>query len=299
MIDQAQLLRDIARDRGERIRHASLCRVLTVTGGKGGVGKSSVSLNLSIALARQGARVLLFDADLGLANLDLMLGLNPQRTLEDVANGRCRLADTLVDTGYGVHLLPGGAGIPELAELGSLALVRMIGQLRDLEDGYDHIVIDTAAGIGESVARFALPADDVLLVCTPDPPAMLDAYSVIKMLCGRDFRGGLHLVVNMVREREEVERTHTSMDRVTRRYLERGINLLGGLPYDEQVIYSTRSQKPLLGMYPNGNCALAFHSLVAGLYGLPEPVLQHQQQRRGFFSRLLDNVRQAVASDSR
>ncbi|MEZ5339550.1 MAG: P-loop NTPase [bacterium] len=297
MNDQAQMLRSIAQRQTDGRPLAARCRVLTVTGGKGGVGKSSVALNLAIALGRSGERVLLLDADLGLANLDLMLGVVPQRTLEDVASGNCRLAATVLATDYGIDLLPGGAGVPALAELGSLALVRIFGQLRELEDGYDFIVVDTAAGIGEGVARFTLPADDVVLVCTPDPPAMLDAYSVLKMLCAREFSGQLHLVVNMLREPGELERTHGSLERVTRRYLGRGINLLGGLPYDSQMYECTRRQLPLLGLYPQGACAVAISGMLPGLFGraVQLPVLE----RRGFFSRLLDGVRRTVTTDGR
>ncbi|MCB1187134.1 P-loop NTPase [bacterium] len=297
MIDQAQQLRSLAQDRGHSVFGSGRCRVVTVTGGKGGVGKSSISLNLAIALAAGGRRVLLFDADLGLANLDLMLGVVPQRTIEDVSKGSCRLADILLHTQHGIDLLPGGAGVPELASMGSLSLVRMLGQLRELEDSYDVMVIDTAAGIGEGVARFALPADDCVLVCTPDPPAMLDAYSVIKMLCSRQYSGNLHLVVNMLRAEGELERTHASLDRVTRRYQERGINLLGGIPYDEQMYECTRRQAPLLGMFPQGRCARAINALVAVLDGqaavLPEP------ERRGFFGRLMDSVRRMAVTDAR
>jgi flagellar biosynthesis protein FlhG len=266
---------------------------MTVTGGKGGVGKSSISLNLSIALSEHGARVLLFDADLGLANLDVMLGINPPFTLEDVIDGKCRLAQTVYETGYGVDLLPGGAGIPSLADLGSLALVRLIGQLRELESSYDYIIIDTAAGIGESVARFALPADDVLLVCTPEPPAMLDAYSVLKMLCAREYGGNLHLVVNMARGVDEVVQTHTALDRVVRHYLGRPLNLLGGLQYDEEIVRCIKAQKPVMSACPGGASAQTFRSMIPGLYGLPAVLTTTQKQ--GFFGRLVESVRRVVS----
>ena len=169
-------------------------RTLCVTSGKGGVGKTTLSINLGIALARAGRKVLLLDGDLGLANLNVMLGIIPQYTIHDVIRGRRSLAQIVIPTPYGLDLIAGANGIAELADLGEDERARV---MRDLEglNGYDVLIIDTGAGIGDTVVRFVLAADDVLVVTTPHPTSLTDAYGIIKTILAQEAKP-LKLLVN-------------------------------------------------------------------------------------------------------
>ncbi len=265
------------------------CRVIAVTGGKGGVGKTNIAVNLSLALQEAGARVLLLDADLGLANADLLLGLDPKFTLQHVIHREAQLDDILLTGPLGLHILPGGTGLPELANLNTLDIVRLLGSLRSLERQHDLLVIDTAAGISQQVTRFAQAADDVVVVCTPEPPSMLDAYGLIKALRGSSQIGALHLLVNMTTRRGEMETTHKSLATVAQHYLGLELQLLGELPRDETVVDCVKRQQPFLTARPRSAPARLLRQMAqvftAGLE------LNPQRGDQSFFARLLNNFR--------
>jgi len=293
MSDQADSLRVLA---GQQLASwqrppgsAHYCRVITVTSGKGGVGKSNVAVNLALALSDLGARVLLLDADLGLANVDVLLGINPEYTLKHVIRREVELPQIVMEGPLGLHVLPGGTGLPELADLGTLEIVRLLGALRRLEREHDVLIIDTAAGIGSLVTRFAMAADEVLIVCTPEPPAMLDAYGVIKALKTLKAQARLHLLVNMVRRDAEAFEAHRSLSLVARRYLEMELALAGSLPRDESVLRSVRAQQPFYLQDQRSAAAqelkqIATHFLLD--LGLTPP-----PSKDGFFARLLNSMR--------
>ena len=265
------------------------CRVIAVSGGKGGVGKTNVAVNLSLALQEAGARVLLLDADLGLANADLLLGLDPQHTLQHVIHREAQLEDIVLTGPLGLHILPGGTGLPELANLNSLDIVRLLGSLRALERRHDLLVIDTAAGISLQVTRFAQAADDVIVVCTPEPPSMLDAYGLIKALRGNQRIGALHLLVNMTTRRGEMEQTHKSLATVARHYLGLDLQLLGELPRDDSVVECVKRQQPFFTARPRSAPTRLLRQMAkvftAGLELAPP------EGEPSFFARLLNNFR--------
>jgi flagellar biosynthesis protein FlhG len=292
-MDQAAGLRDEAGRRLGGVEYTvngqHYCRVIAVTGGKGGVGKTNVAVNLSLALQEAGARVLLLDADLGLANVDLLLGLDPQHTLQHVVHREAQLEDILLEGPLGLHILPGGTGLPELANLNTLDIVRLLGSLRSLERQHDLLVIDTAAGISQQVTRFAQAADDVVIVCTPEPPSMLDAYGLIKALRGHQHVGQLHLLVNMVSRRGETEQTHKSLATVTQHYLGLDLQLLGELPRDDGIVECVKRQQPFFIARPRSAPSRLLRLMaLAFLDGLD---LKPQRGEHSFFSRLLNSFR--------
>jgi flagellar biosynthesis protein FlhG len=180
-------------------------KTIAFTGGKGGVGKTSLACNISIALARQEKRVILLDADFGLANADTLFGVRPDYTLKDIFDGH-PIQDVVTKTPYGVSLLAGASGVAELADLPASKLAILVDQLGKLEHGFDTMIIDTAAGISESVMALLTVSDQVVLVVTPDPLSILDAYATIKVLSARRANLDIRVILNMVESEEEAKR---------------------------------------------------------------------------------------------
>lgn len=266
------------------------CRVLTVTGGKGGVGKTNIAVNLSLVLAQCGVRVLLLDGDLGLANVDLLLGLTPKFTLEHVFQRKVSLADIVVRGPVGLDILPGGSGLAELADLNSLEITRLLGLLRILERDYDLIVIDTAAGIGEMVTRFAAAANDVLVVSTPEPTSMVDAYGLLKTLSEKGLHGRLRLIVNMVRHADDDQRYYRSLAATAQTYLNQQLELLGSIPYDPHIIRAVTSHEPLVLHQPSAKASRTLQQIARTVLAeMPHEV--KTPAGKGFFGRLLEIMR--------
>lgn len=292
MGDQADSLRQAMvrqQPAWRRTTGAHQCRVIAVTSGKGGVGKSNIAANLSLALCEAGARVLLLDADLGLANVDVLLGLNPQYTLQHLIFRKAELEQVLIEGPLGLKVLPGATGLPEMANLNTLEIVRLLSTLRALERQHDVMVIDTAAGIGSGVLRFLLVADDVVLLSMPEPPALLDAYGVLKALHANGARGNLYLLMNMVRRAEDGTEAFHILHSVTSRYLGVPLHFLGSLPQDPAVVQCVKLQRPFYTHAPHAPISAALRELALQfLYGIGQAPLKHQES---FFARLLGTLR--------
>lgn len=286
MGDQADSLRLVAGQQLSSVHY--MCRVLAVTGGKGGVGKTNVAVNLSLALCEGGARVLLLDGDLGLANVDLLLGLSPQYTLQHVFDRRATLPEIIIEGPLGLRILPGGMGLPELANLSTLDIVRLLGLLRTLEREHDIMVIDTAAGIGQLVTRFALAADDIVLVAMPEPTSMVDAYGMMKALRQGNVQGGLHLIVNMVGRRGEDGHFYRSLSTVASNYLGLKLNWLGSLPRDDEIGQCVKLHKPFYLARPQSAASRELRR-IAQIF-LDTMGIDQARRGEGFFARLLSSI---------
>jgi len=220
-------------------------RILTVTSGKGGVGKTFLALQIAGEIARAGSRVVLFDGDMGLANVHVLLGINPSLTLSDVAAGRCGLAETLLSGPHGLKIAPGGSGHQNMADLSSLEFVRLLGALEDLPEAPEFIVIDTGAGIGRHVLTLSQIADRVLVVIKDDPASLADAYGLIKVL-NTDFgRANFDLLVNDVVSTERGTAIYDRLQGIVSKFLGIPLNLLGVIPHDSNVRAATRRRKLL------------------------------------------------------
>ena len=246
-----------------------LARVLAVTSGKGGVGKTNLAVNLSLALRELGQEVALVDADLGLANADLLLGVVPQWHLGDVLAGRCSVMEALQPAPGGIHLLAGASGLVELAHADAPTLRRLVGQLRALDRQVDLIVVDTGAGIGRQVLNLVGAAREVLVVVTPEPTSLTDAYSLIKVMAARRSPARWYLVVNMAAPGPEGLRVAERLADVVRRYLGMELTVLGCVPRDDAVGQAVLRQVPVLLAYPRSAAARAIRSVAARLLGLP------------------------------
>ncbi|MCP4834959.1 MAG: MinD/ParA family protein [Phycisphaera sp.] len=280
-----------------RIGGVRLARAIAIASGKGGVGKSNLALNLSLALAESGRRVALFDADLGCANADVLCGLSVRATLEDVIKGRRRLAEIMVpipgNRGVrgprgrgGVRLVPGASGVAELASLNATQRTGLVEQLAALEQVVDTIIIDVGAGIAADAISFATAADSVMLTCTPEPTAMTDAYAAAKAMVSARDDLDLSLVVNMAGSEEEGQAVHRRMDSVARRHLGRPVPLAGIVPFDFSVVDAVKRRTPLLVQSPESCATRAIRMIGAGLT-TEEAESERLPARGGFLSGLL------------
>lgn len=294
MPDQADNLRRLLQrleDQGwrpqvERPEGSRRARIIAVTGGKGGVGKSSMAVNLGLSLANSGRKVLLVDADLGLASADLLLGLAPKVTLAEVALDGMPVRDALVRVTPGFDLLPGVAGVAELADMTPVARQVLISSLSGLDNEYDVILVDTAAGAGESVRAFLRAADRVLVVATPDPAAITDAYALVKLLSNEGVTG-LGLAVNMARSEREGQRVAERIAFVARQYVGAELELLGSVPFDWEASSATRARRPVLLTAPYAPASIAVRRVAARLveWALPAAELRERSGLVGFLAR--------------
>ncbi len=244
-----------------------MTRIIAVTSGKGGVGKSQVSVNLALNCARAGQRVALFDADLGLANANLLLNLSPQQTLSDVIAGDVKLRD-IVLSAYGFDIIPGSSGIAEMADLPMASMQRLSHALATLPD-YDLMIFDTSSGVAKNVLAFTAAAPEVVLVITPEPTALTDAYALVKLLQRRHYSGRMLVVVNQAESERQAMQTYTKFREVVRVYQGVELPLLGWIPQDAQVSEATRKQTPLAHFAPQSRAATALQTVATRLLGLP------------------------------
>jgi flagellar biosynthesis protein FlhG len=246
-------------------------RVIAVTGGKGGVGKTSISANLGVAFAELGRRVLLLDADLGLANLDVMLGLHAERNLSHVMQGECSLEDIMVTGPKGMRVVPGASGIQRMAEMSPAENAGLIHAFSEVANDVDVLLIDTAAGISDLVISFSRAAQEQIVVVCDEPASITDAYAIIKLLNREYGVSRFRILANMVKSVQEGRDLYNKMCRVTDQYLDVMLNYMGSIPYDEQLRKAVKSQKPVVEAYPRSRVAQAFKNLAKKADNWPVP----------------------------
>ena len=260
-------------------------RVITVTSGKGGVGKTNVTVALAVAFARLGKKVLILDADLGLSNVDVILGASAPGNLFQVIHNGLDLNDVVADGPLGIKFISGGSGIYDLSNLSDSQIQYFLHQVGQFDNWADIILIDTGAGLNRMVLNFVLAADEVIVVTTPEPTAVADAYAVIKAYAAKGGQSPVRLIVNRVRELAEGEGVLNKLAKVSQRFLGLSISHLGFIFEDRMVQKSVTSQVPLMVAYPDSVAARCIdriaHSLLFG-EDLPVP-----RGIRGLFQRLL------------
>ncbi|MDX9787454.1 MAG: MinD/ParA family protein [Desulfobacterales bacterium] len=241
-----------------------MARIITVTSGKGGVGKTNISVNLAVQLAREGHRPCVFDADLGLANINILLGIRPEFDLEDVINGEKHLSDIIIQDSSGIAIIPGGTGVEKLTGLQGDPLSRLIASFSCLE-GYDILIFDTSAGISREVLSFCMAAEEVLLVIIPEPTSLTDGYSLLKVLSLNGYRNPVKVVINQAKHERFAQTIFEKFRETVRKYLPLDILYIGSLPLDEGVAEAVARQRPFVTLYPNGRAAGAIGRLAQNL----------------------------------
>jgi flagellar biosynthesis protein FlhG len=288
-VDQAHGLRGLQAPRP--------VQVIAITGGKGGVGKTNVSVNLGVALAQRGRSVMLLDADLGLANVDVLLNLKPRFTLEHVLAGERELAEVIVDGPAGLRIVPAASGVAGMADLAPAVyggLIRAFGQLAvDL----DVLLVDTAAGVSEAVLSFARAAQEVLVVVCDEPASLADAYALIKLLSTRHGVSRFHVLCNMVRRSRDGRELFGKLLAVCDQYLDVVLEFAGAVPFDDYLRRAVQARQPVLEAYPRSPSAHALRQLAEQVERWPRArgVRGHVEF---FFERMLQPTPAAVGDSA-
>lgn len=226
-------------------------RVLAVGSGKGGVGKTTFSINLALALCHCGQRVVLLDADIGMANVEVLLGLQSSSNLADVIEGRCTLSEIIINGPGGIRIIPGSTGISSLTSLNSLEFNRIVSGFADLESTCDILLLDTGAGLSELVLRFLESADEFLLLTNPEPHALMDGYALTKVLVGRNPHIKTNIVMNRCDSEEEAKYSTDKLILACEQFLNIKPTGLGWLPYDQLVTRSLKKKTPIISTHPH------------------------------------------------
>ncbi|HDY99071.1 MAG TPA: MinD/ParA family protein [Pseudomonas sabulinigri] len=246
-------------------------QVIAVTGGKGGIGKTNVSVNLSLALAELGRRVVLLDADLGLANVDVLLGLKPKATLADVLEGKCDLRDVMIPGPGGIRVVPAASGAANMVNLSPQQHAGLIQSFSEVGDNIDVLIVDTAAGIGDSVVSFVRAAQEALVVVCDEPTSITDAYALIKLLNRDHGMTRFRILANMVNTPQEGRMVFAKLSKVTDRFLDVALQYVGAVPFDEAVRKSVQKQRAVYEAFPRSKAAMAIRAIAQKVDSWPLP----------------------------
>jgi flagellar biosynthesis protein FlhG len=255
----------------EDSRNKRKVKVITVTGGKGGVGKSSVSLNIAVALTLLGKKVMLFDADLGLANIDVMLGLKVDKNLGHVLSGECELKDILQTGPHGLRIVPASSGLKQMVELSMEQHAGLIRAFSTLDEDIDFFIVDTAAGISDMVLSFCRAAQDVLMVVCNEPTSVADAYAQMKVL-SRDYGvNRFKIIGNQLHSLDEGKLMYQKLVAVTERFIDATLELVGCIPVDMNMRKAIRQRSCVVDLFPTSPAARAFKTLASRITTWPIP----------------------------
>ncbi|MBP2650232.1 MAG: Cobyrinic acid ac-diamide synthase [Firmicutes bacterium] len=296
MRDQAEKLREIARgarttfNSGNAIikKNAIQARVIAVTSGKGGVGKTNFTVNLAVALTKLGKNVMIIDADLGLGNVEYVLGCTSRYNLYDLLNRTCTVKDIITESPHGVKFMSGGSGIYQLAELSEDKLNEVIGQTMQYDEWADIILVDTGAGINRNVMNFVVAADEVIVVTTTEPTAIADAYALMKVYNIYNGTATLKLVINRVNEYSEGESVANKLIKVAQQFLGVSVGSLGFVYEDKNLVKAVKNQVPVIIAQPDTVAARSIVDIAQRLlYGKPA----NSDGIAGFFKKFLNRLR--------
>ena len=279
---QTYSLRSLANKRGSRSQ--LLTKAIAITSGKGGVGKSNIAINLGLALQDMGKSIIILDADLGLANVDVLLGKKPLYNINHVIEGQKNIKEIIMEVENGLKIIPASSGIENLANLDKSEMDRFIGELRHVEQNVDFFLIDTAAGINQEVLAFLLSSNEIFVVTTGEPTAITDAYAIIKAIVHKKRNATIRLIVNMCRTDDEAERIFNKINAVSVRFLNKKLKLLGGILYDSTVSRAVRKQKPFLHHYPNSPASLGVRAIAKKM--LEARTVQNTGNLQDFFTNI-------------
>jgi len=246
-------------------------RVLSITSGKGGVGKTNICANLGLALTRLGRRVLIFDTDLGLANIDILLGLAPQYNIGHVLSGEKRIDDVIIEGPGGMLILPANSGVDEVPTLSEAQRMELLAQFENWDRQIDVMLLDTGAGIGPNVMYFNIVAQHVVVVTTPEPTAITDAYALMKVMSARYQEKRFHLLVNMVKDEKQAREVYRSLSEVAGRFLDISLDFFGHITRDSNIPRAVAQRRALLEAYPDSPAAKLFTQLAQNVLKMSIP----------------------------
>jgi len=236
-------------------------RVISVTSGKGGVGKTNLVANLAYLFCRLGKKVFVFDADVGLANIDIVLGLTPAFNLQHVFSGEKRIADIIIEGPGGMKILPASSGVQEMSELTHEQKLYLLSEFESLDETFDIFMIDTGAGISSNVMYFNMAAQEKIVVATPEPTSITDAYAMMKVMSIKYSEKSFKLIVNEARDEKEADAIYRNLSAVAEKFLNISIDYLGYIVMDSHVSMAVRSQRPVVMAYPRAKASICMMRL--------------------------------------
>lgn len=265
--------------------------VISITSGKGGVGKSSLSVNLAILLQQTKKKVLLIDADIHLGNLDLILGMRTQYTITDIVKGIVDVEDAILEGPGGIHILPASSAVSDLLEMEEMALRKLSDAFAEYEHNYDIVLLDTGAGISSSVTSFLFGSDKIMVVVTPDPASIADAYAVIKVIRQERESVPILLVTNMTKSQEEGETLYKKMNLMVQKFLNSHVEYGGAILIDDTIRLSVKKQRPFVLDYPNSGSSKGLHLIKRKVLTLPA---SEASSRKNLFTNFRKNRKISV-----
>ncbi|MDO5403481.1 MAG: MinD/ParA family protein [Eubacteriales bacterium] len=283
-MDQAENLRNIIKKQNQK--NISNARIIAVTSGKGGVGKSNISINLALQFSRMGKKVVILDADFGLANIEVMFGVIPKYNLSDLMFKGKELKEIITEGPEGVKFISGGSGIAKLVNLDKEQIKRLVGKLSQLEEIADIIIVDTGAGISPSVMEFLVSSPEMIIVTTPEPTSITDSYALLKALslCEDFDRDAtkIKMIANRVSGEEEGENLHEKLSMVVSQFLNVDLEYLGIVPQDGNITKAVMKQKPVSIMFPNAPATKRLEQIARYLENNQDTVLPQRRGIRGY-----------------
>ncbi|KZL94153.1 MinD/ParA family protein [Clostridium magnum] len=270
MLDQAEKLRQLAVKDKENKKdigsEKSKPRIITVTSGKGGVGKSNFVVNIAISLQKRGKKVLIFDADMGMGNDDVLMGFLPRYNVFDVIVGNKTIAEVMIEGPHGVKLLPGGTGVARIEEVETEQREKFIEKLSSLAD-LDYIIMDTGAGINRTVLGFVACCEELIIITTPEPTSLTDAYSLIKAVSHFNIKKSAKVVINRIIDDKEGELTFNKFNSAAKKFLNIDLQYLGSIADDKRLVQAVRKQEPFVISYPSSTVAKDVNNIADRIIG--------------------------------
>ncbi len=274
---------------GKSNKNRKTPRVIAVTSGKGGTGKTNVVANLAYALSLAGEKVMILDADLGLGNMDILLGITSKYTIQDILKGRRNLSEVIIEGPEGIKILPAGSGIQELSHLSEGEKLNLMAEFDLFEDEIDTFLIDTGAGISSNVMYFNVMAQEIIVVLSPEPTSITDAYAIMKVLSTKYSETHFKLLVNEVKNERSALVVYNNICNVADKFLNISIDFLGYITHDENVPKAVMQQTMVLQQYPDSPASKCFTSLAEKLKKNP-PAKEPKGSIQLFWHRLLDGM---------
>jgi len=286
-VDQANRLRDIVMSNKKEEDYNFKSRLITVTSGKGGVGKSNFTLNLAIQLSLQGQKVIIIDADFGMANIEVLFGIVPKKGLLNVLSGENQISEVITDGPEGVKFISGGSGFTDLAALNDKQLEYMLESFTYLDSMFDIILIDTGAGASNQVVNLVKASKETIIVTTPEPTSLTDAYAMIKIIKDKKISvPEMFIVINRVDDKKEGEEIYLKLNRVSHRFLGLELKLLGYIPNDDMLVKAVKAQKPVSLLYPKAASSKSIVNISRDMLSKDHFSFEESSSGAGFLSRL-------------